>query len=590
MLTGVETAGVILAVFPLVISALEHYREGFEPLKDWWKFRTEFLTLIHSTGLQSVRFLENIEEILSPIVESDEEYDALMKDPGGPAWRNPEMEERLRRRLPKSYEWYCATIEEMNGVMTKLMGKLDIRPANANIKESWTKYVPGSGFKWDYELKRIRFCLSKKKRERLLDAIKKYNGDLQELLGSSERLAPLRRRRASKAATVLQKVREQASGLYKALSGSLKCPCASQHTTNLFLQHRADSDFNQNQQDNEFIVMFEGPAMRTNDDRWKEFKIVVSENQAPFSLEPNEVKIKTRNTIDQTLSSVRMDFGRKSSLKKHYTASSKSVGFQLQASSTSTTLVSSYPEIVDLCSTISTEARDQAPIACLRHAQSQFIFHPGSRCRKEALKIEFLTLGSILKKDRKQDMSRRDRAILAVTLASSVLQLHSTHWLKPNWGKSDVTLVLFKNDCGASSIQRTTFVDPSLSFVSHNFTSGQSVPDEPLSGDSREILLRLGIVLLELCFGQALEDQVFRQNYLGPNGKPNKFTDRATASEWQECALGEGGELFATATRRCIDCAFGSSSTDLGNAEFRQAVHDNVVIPLQEVMKSYGTA
>ena len=28
VLTGVETAGVILAVFPLLISAAEHYREG----------------------------------------------------------------------------------------------------------------------------------------------------------------------------------------------------------------------------------------------------------------------------------------------------------------------------------------------------------------------------------------------------------------------------------------------------------------------------------------------------------------------------------------------------------------------------------
>lgn len=43
MLTGVETAGLVLASFPLLISALEHYREGFESLKEWWKFRTEFL-------------------------------------------------------------------------------------------------------------------------------------------------------------------------------------------------------------------------------------------------------------------------------------------------------------------------------------------------------------------------------------------------------------------------------------------------------------------------------------------------------------------------------------------------------------------
>ena len=58
MITGVETAGLVLAIFPLLVSALEHYQEGFERLSDWWKFRTEFLGLMHAIGRQAILFDE----------------------------------------------------------------------------------------------------------------------------------------------------------------------------------------------------------------------------------------------------------------------------------------------------------------------------------------------------------------------------------------------------------------------------------------------------------------------------------------------------------------------------------------------------
>lgn len=41
-MSGVEAAGFVLAAFPLLISALEHYRESAEVLKDWWRFKREY--------------------------------------------------------------------------------------------------------------------------------------------------------------------------------------------------------------------------------------------------------------------------------------------------------------------------------------------------------------------------------------------------------------------------------------------------------------------------------------------------------------------------------------------------------------------
>lgn len=55
----------MLAVFPILVSALEHYREGLEPLGDWWEFEPEFLRLLHVIRRQANLFDENLEQLLS---------------------------------------------------------------------------------------------------------------------------------------------------------------------------------------------------------------------------------------------------------------------------------------------------------------------------------------------------------------------------------------------------------------------------------------------------------------------------------------------------------------------------------------------
>ena len=128
MATGIEAAGLVLGAFPLVISFLEHYRSGLETLQEWWRFRTEFLTFFHEVGVQSVFFSENLEALLAPLVDSEEEMEALLADPGGPQWRAPGLEERLKERLPKSYDWYKLTITAIDNILENLKKRLGIKP------------------------------------------------------------------------------------------------------------------------------------------------------------------------------------------------------------------------------------------------------------------------------------------------------------------------------------------------------------------------------------------------------------------------------------------------------------------------------
>jgi hypothetical protein len=53
----------------------------------------------------------------------------LIADPGGREWANPELEDRLRQRLPKSYDIYLESIDHIKEVMIELKRELGVDKA-----------------------------------------------------------------------------------------------------------------------------------------------------------------------------------------------------------------------------------------------------------------------------------------------------------------------------------------------------------------------------------------------------------------------------------------------------------------------------
>lgn len=119
-MSGVEVAGFLLAAFPLAISALEHYKDAAEPLGVFWKIRREYKTWMHNLNFCRLAFEQNLEEFLLPLIAGEDELQRLIADPGGPDWKNPELDERLRQRLPKSYDLYLESINRIKDVMDEL--------------------------------------------------------------------------------------------------------------------------------------------------------------------------------------------------------------------------------------------------------------------------------------------------------------------------------------------------------------------------------------------------------------------------------------------------------------------------------------
>ncbi len=125
-MSGIEAAGFVLAVFPLLVSALEDYRQGWEILEDWWKIKREYKKCQQNIKLQKLVFEENLEQLLSTLVYDEDELKLLIAEPGGDKWRDAGLEHGLKERLPRSYDIYLEIIGEIKTIMESLKHALGI--------------------------------------------------------------------------------------------------------------------------------------------------------------------------------------------------------------------------------------------------------------------------------------------------------------------------------------------------------------------------------------------------------------------------------------------------------------------------------
>lgn len=127
-MSGIEVAGLVLAVFPLVVSGLQHFTEGVETVKSWsWKsYRRELINYTRTLGTEGTYCLDTLEALLGGIIRSDDEYDALKKDPGGALWQQPEYQEQLKRRLDHNYGNYMDTMMTMLRTLKVVREKLGV--------------------------------------------------------------------------------------------------------------------------------------------------------------------------------------------------------------------------------------------------------------------------------------------------------------------------------------------------------------------------------------------------------------------------------------------------------------------------------
>lgn len=370
-------------------------------------------------------------------------------------------------------------------------------------------------------------------------------------------------------------INDRAQGFYSALSSGWKCPCHADHSVSLRLEPRMEdvspSSEDEDEDDEEsmrdpFHILFRYSHIHHS-------KKVSSPTTAvnPWTWEEADVRITVASQGSTAAESALMPCG-------------KGVRFAKQAKKAVKAALDPNPNlrpIQDLCSAISTLQKPERDV-CLSLLTSEYtkikyglLIYPLKEPPSDPESWSVESLRSVLE-DAK--FTRHDRLQLAVTLASSVLQLHETPWLDENWSKDNIFFI--------KRSENTMYNHP---FVSQHFNQASLSPSSPIPASMGRIirnqtLYALGVSLIELWYGKALHELQKPED--GPpktgDAKIDIMTEWNTADRLVDGLYSEAGGKYSEAVRRCIRCDFDRRASSLEDAAFQKAVYLGVVSQLKE--------
>jgi hypothetical protein len=249
-------------------------------------------------------------------------------------------------------------------------------------------------------------------------------------------------------------------------------------------------------------------------------------------------------------------------------------------------------EVKDLCASIQQLHKSSPCIGFSLNSKSKLlrgVYPIDAPDEKLVVSGHVITLEDLLNKPpvvngRPAKLSKKERYCLAVTLASSALQLNSTPWFPDQWSAKDI--LFHKTSAGPRQIDIDhPYVASKLTEDSKALQNGNGL--KPRGLNKNMILLALAAALLELYFGISAE-----QHYAceaaptdGPIGS-NPWQLCAMVYDWAESEQENMSAAFTNAVNHCLRC-FNDPSSSLKDPEFLQAAVECIVLPLQDELYQF---
>ncbi|KAK8091822.1 hypothetical protein PG997_002183 [Apiospora hydei] len=617
-MSGIELAGLVLGAFPVALWGLEQYRSVAKQMGFWFQIRSEYQQSIDELIYHRLSFAGNLKLLLLPLVDDDAQLEDMMDEPGGAAWKNAAIQKALEKRLQKSYAPYLAILADMERVMKELNEELAIendhvqsrvgvshghehnkmeciQPPKAGRRTAKFRQALSQENR-DFQLFRAKFGLGEEKRKELFGKLETYNDRLEKLTTTSDAISQLQaNRQAAKSAisavnTALLKFWNHADKLYRTMLEAWNCS-HDQHCAQLILQHRTTTD-------KEFRLGISSANPRApGSDTWATCAVKIKMMDRP---EPQPMLLQTIGQIASSTNSPPHLFSPQHKTKapvkgamapaikkKKAHASINTTTTQHGNTMTVTLLpqekvttmdVPSKSEaeehIKSLCSTL---ARTDAPSDCLGYMQDddiRYYIYPDDSSSPRQSEVQ---LSQILRGEVKPPLTRRQRYRLALTLASSFVQLKDSPWMQASWGKECVYFARGESD-------NVLFLDSP--YITHNFdptmttdsAAGQKSGQDVVSG-----IICLGIILLELCFGSAIEHHPRRTEFPPGDEQTKAAFDLIVAMQWMTEVNEEAGEDYTEAVEWCLlGCR-----TSPSDGSWRRLMLEKVVVPLEHAVNTW---
>jgi hypothetical protein len=198
----------------------------------------------------------------------------------------------------------------------------------------------------------------------------------------------------------------------------------------------------------------------------------------------------------------------------------------------------------------------------------------------------FVTLEQLLTQPpvvngRPAKLSKKERYNLALTLASSTLQLNDTPWFSNSWAAKDILFHRMYDGYRSVDIDHP-YVAPSQLEKSNTVNRG----GHPRGFQNKNtVLLALAVALLELYFGVSVQKH-HELEHEGGAFTANPWTLCALAYEWADQEQENLSAAFSTAVNHCLRC-FSDPGASLKSADFLQAAVESIVLPLQDELYQF---
>ncbi|KAJ0419352.1 hypothetical protein BJY00DRAFT_286330 [Aspergillus carlsbadensis] len=562
-MSGVEIAGLVLGILPLVVNQLDNYARGLETIRTLRRYRWELEGYSSTLSAQYAIFLNTLEIFLQDVVDDHDERSDLISDPKGPGWKNAHFQKALVDKLGRDYVPFTGTLIALCRLLEELSEKLN-RPTSDYSKAGSLKSLGAIKF---------RKILSKAVYEDILTKIDKANQILKTISEQSDRLHSIRRTapRLRKGLKRHRDGRRHAKALHEILvqGQGWKCPCKDDHTVCFRLDANTirRSQTADPSRETRFLMMLSTaskPQQSHQQAQWYEVEL-----QAEL----------TEETVPVTLMGAS-------------TASPVALGkrkVQFAAPGSTTICVESVHEaptrpgaIGDLCSTLG-DAKMRDP--SLTQGGIGYVLNQTTDARYSLrllrtiardfnLRSLFEILSSRSSKgappstSRPTELSRRDRLYLAAVLACSILQLHGS-WLKPEWGTKDVLFAQDPQD--ESTFLNHPYLVWPVTGVNHEHATDSSQRHRIQNG----ILLPLAIALIELSLGETISS-LSRVEDESPDDSQSTFN---TASRVLKNVYCESGSSYGDVVKECLYWSR-SKGKCFEDSQFDESVFDTVVSPL----------
>ncbi|KAJ5194427.1 hypothetical protein N7491_001765 [Penicillium cf. griseofulvum] len=544
MVTGIEAAGLALALLPLFVNQIDGYVRGIEKIKALKRYRREFKGYSVSLSTQHAILLNTLEQALEGVVDDEDQVSELICDPQGDGWRDPDLQKRLRWKLDRNYEVFMGNMAGLSELLEQLSHKLDIGSTDIETPatDAWSIW-------------KFRKILSRAVYDDLLAKIDGTNTILKTLVDQSFHAEDTKKRRQGWNYLLkrYQKARKHAEGLFKAIIGETywRCQCKKHHCVHFQLQTNSlqgteeyrDSDF-----ESQFRMIFSNTKEADLTCLWTWTEVVFE----PWQVE-EMVTVASRSPHDDPKSHRQKPKGQFDIPPVEEVQSSEKRRKALSA-----------PPIQDFCSSLCVAQSYVGRLESIGSISNDL--DDSVKYTMHAVKILPKCIPQKPLREVLSHISRRDRLHIATALACGMIQFGG-NWLKSWWDISDVYLAATSDDGGNVLLDNLYLSWP----ISTTSTTPGPRNDTKYSNFGDNCLLPLGLALVELSLGKSLPTLLDMEE-----GNQDKLVSIFKTASWLvKMVYMESGTNYADVVNSCL-----SWSALCLEKKFEERVFDTIVSPL----------